>query len=1295
MSAARLITLVQDTLARTVTLIEGTVQRCNDADETLKQAQAEVDAKHTHKEAAITKRLQRATEALNTQFARDMKNATTKWMSKSSSLNEHADERRETILDESVSIRTTAAEEAKEAKWLADSMYEANINNTEQSLERVTKHLEEAKWRQNAVQEQAAEWRKTLGMPEATAPEQQESPLSPESPSTEEVDRKLDHADACLEEVRGTTKHRFMQNVTQYTGLIVPTAIGIAIGFLTVHGAIAIPAGLSLGVCVFLLIRFNARRTRWGLISSAEQLAVEGVALADRRLHVAKFRHNRIEIESRQSRDTKHETTRASLAAKIELAGPRSQRRLEKLDAILQTALEEAQAIKDETESHAKAAKEAAATAAAEAAAHARQKNADETKQQLTCATETHAEAWTTAVESWTSTQEQIHADLETISTLQSNLAPHWPSWDANWATQELPVQFAGDIGIGRIRCTVEDLPSGLPSDPRLPWTAPAVLELPAAIDFQGRGSLVIEADEGSQAEGIAIMQAVIARALTTIPAGQLRLTLYDPIGLGQNFAGFMHLADNDEASILERTWTEPRHIESKLGDITEHMETVIQAYLRNEYDSLEAYNRAAGQIAEPYHLLVLANFPEGITDNAAKRLASILASGPRCGVFTCLLVDPNKDTPEPLQDLEWNESRVRLAKTEDGWRLTAPALGDFEFIADQPPADTILTQAVQRVADMASEAHRVEVPFELISPTEEQRWTRSSTDELRVTLGQSGANRFQEIKLGRGTTQHALVAGRTGSGKSTLLHVLITNMALWYSPDELEFHLIDFKKGVEFQTYAMHALPHARVVAIESDREFGLSVLRRLDEELRRRGDLFRGAGVQDVAGWRAKSDTPMPRVLLVVDEFQEFFADDDTLAQESGLLLDRLVRQGRAFGIHVLMGSQTLDGAFSLARSTLGQMGVRIALQCAEADSYLILSDENPAARLLRRPGEAIYNDAGGKIEGNSPFQVVWLDDHERDAALATVSKLEQSRFPGVDREQFIFKGNIPSLLHSDPMIEQMLDADAWPAPSPIDITLGDPIAIKPQTTLPLRARSGCNTLLVGQHPESGNAILTGALLQLAATLSPTQSPDEPGLMTWIFDGTPSDALFAGRLPAFGSQLPHQVTRVTAKNLEIEMQRLSDILASRADGDHTGRATILILGLHPHRLNALRSAEDDFSFSSEDEKPKPDKQFADILREGPVVGMHSLLWFDGLNNLNRCLSRSNQREFDLKVLFQMSANDSGQLIDTTAASDLGANRAIIHADDVGSIEKFRPWAMPNDQWLEMVATSLSNRRQ
>src|SRR5690606_33016601 len=106
---------------------------------------------------------------------------------------------------------------------------------------------------------------------------------------------------------------------------------------------------------------------------------------------------------------------------------------------------------------------------------------------------------------------------------------------------------------------------------------------------------------------------------------------------------------------------------------------------------------------------------------------------------------------------------------------------------------------------------------------------------------------------------------------------------------------------------------------------------------------------------------------------------------------LLDRLVRQGRAFGVHVLLGSQTLAGAYSLARSTLGQMAVRIALECSEADAHLILSDENPAARLLSRPGEAIYNDQNGMVEGNHLFQVVWLPDRQRQDYLTQIQAFQ----------------------------------------------------------------------------------------------------------------------------------------------------------------------------------------------------------------------------------------------------------------------------------------------------------------
>ena len=177
-------------------------------------------------------------------------------------------------------------------------------------------------------------------------------------------------------------------------------------------------------------------------------------------------------------------------------------------------------------------------------------------------------------------------------------------------------------------------------------------------------------------------------------------------------------------------------------------------------------------------------------------------------------------------------------------------------------------------------------------------------------------------------------------------------------------------------------------MVAIESEREFGLSVLQRLDAELRQRGEQFRSAGVQDLASYRNEHpETALPRVLLIVDEFQEFFIEDDKLAQESSLLLDRLVRQGRAFGMHILLGSQTIGGAYSLARSTIDQMAVRIALKCSEADAHLILSRDNTEASLLSRPGEGIYNPMHGMLEGNHLFQVVWLNDTKRDDLLRQI--------------------------------------------------------------------------------------------------------------------------------------------------------------------------------------------------------------------------------------------------------------------------------------------------------------------
>src|SRR5262249_20587609 len=180
------------------------------------------------------------------------------------------------------------------------------------------------------------------------------------------------------------------------------------------------------------------------------------------------------------------------------------------------------------------------------------------------------------------------------------------------------------------------------------------------------------------------------------------------------------------------------------------------------------------------------------------------------------------------------------------------PDFGKYPLQVDALPDPRLVTRLLQVVGQRAKEASRVEVPFEFITPPTESWWTANSRQGVQVPLGRAGATKRQELRLGQGTSHHVLIAGKTGSGKSTLLHALITNLSLMYSPEEVELYLVDFKEGVEFKPYAVHELPHARLVAIESEREFGLSVLQQLETELKQRGDQFRAVGVQDLKGYR-----------------------------------------------------------------------------------------------------------------------------------------------------------------------------------------------------------------------------------------------------------------------------------------------------------------------------------------------------------------------------------------------------------------------------------------------------------
>ncbi len=881
-------------------------------------------------------------------------------------------------------------------------------------------------------------------------------------------------------------------------------------------------------------------------------------------------------------------------------------------------------------------------------------------------------------VQTWDATA--IHALDHLIDMGRASLSA-FPQWNHEICHTWTPPEAAPDaLRIGHVPVNAEKLAGGLPSSAAFRLADSGHFFAPLAIGFPHQASLMIETDGPDDGTAARALQATALRIIASYPPGRASFLFIDPVGLGKDFAGLMHLADYEETLITSRIWTQTTHIEERLAEINEHIEKLIQMYLRDEYEDIHAYNEQAGTIAEKDRFLVIAGFPAAFSDTAAKRLRSIASSGARCGVHLLIQRDMRQPSPDSALDDDLRRTCLRVVLKNGVFHLSDAPQGADTIQFDPPPLPEDSVELVHRIGRASIDSSRVQVPFSQIAPPEGEEWSLDTTEELRVPIGRTGAKKLQMLAIGKGTRQHMLVAGKTGSGKSTLFHVIITNLARWASPAQVEFYLVDFKKGVEFKCYGVKHLPHARVVAIESDREFALSVLQKVDAELKRRGELFRKAGAQDVPGYKRSAGAgSMPRTLLLIDEFQEFFTEDDSVAQEASLLLDRIVRQGRAFGIHVILGSQTLGGAYTLARATLGQMVIRVALQCNEADAHLIMDDDNPAPRLLTRPGEGIYNDQAGTLAANSPFQIVWLPENERDAVLDEVL-LRAKAVSGVPQAPIVFEGNAPADIRDNEAMQLLLRERPAARPKKAHAWLGAPNSIKGHTEAAFQRQSGSHLLIVGQSEERSLSMLTVTTTALALQFPTGQAEFV------ILD--PHATEEEGWYHKLAAVLPNKVRVGGPAEVSELMTSLAAELAAR--GPTSGRdAPEMFLIIHDlQRFKALKP-DDDFRFSLDDDGApvSPSKVFADLLGEGGPCGMHVITSTDSWSNVSRWIPRKLMAEFEMRVLFQMSANDSANLIDSPAASTLGLHRAMFFNEHLGTIETFRPYALPDDSWIESLA--------
>ena len=235
--------------------------------------------------------------------------------------------------------------------------------------------------------------------------------------------------------------------------------------------------------------------------------------------------------------------------------------------------------------------------------------------------------------------------------------------------------------------------------------------------------------------------------------------------------------------------------------------------------------------------------------------------------------------------------------------------------------------------------------------------------------------------------------------------------------------------------------------------------------------------------------------------------------------------------------------------------------------------------------------------------------------------------------------------------------------------------------------RRQNGSNLLIVGQQDQTALGMLTSAVVSLAA--------QSPAARFYLVDGRRAEAPTAGPWSRLADALPQSVRLSGWRDVPAVMGELAAELERRQKETDAEAPPVYFVVNGLQRCRDLRRREDDFGFGRADEPPSPPKQFADLLRDGSGLGIHTLLWCDTYTNLQRTVDRAGMRELAMRVLFQMSVADSSNLIDNPLAGKLGVHRALFSSEEDGRLEKFRPYGLPSDEWLTWVKEQLRGRRR
>ena len=422
---------------------------------------------------------------------------------------------------------------------------------------------------------------------------------------------------------------------------------------------------------------------------------------------------------------------------------------------------------------------------------------------------------------------------------------------------------------------------------------------------------------------------------------------------------------ENDKAQLpewecmkwLPHVWSEDRKIRFMSGNRIEQSEILFHLanVIRTRADSGRSYNRNS-EIPKPYYIVFVSKpvLLEGelltkyiYEKNGAYGITAVLmAESLQQLPNACDILIENDRYFQGIVDLRSDDTGskkpVRFDSVDHdaieafGKRLANISIKEVEVNTEIPDSLGFLEMyGVQRPEDLHVD----------------ERWRKNRTyNSMKALVGRKagGADCYLDIHE-KAHGPHGLVAGTTGSGKSETLQTYILSLAVNYSPDDVNFFVIDYKGGGMANLFT--GLPHlAGKITNLSGNQVHRAMISIKSENLRRQR-LFSKYGVNHINAYTRlykehQADEPIPHLFIVIDEFAELKREEPDFMQE----LIMVAQVGRSLGVHLILATQKPSG--TVDDNIKANAKFRLCLR---------VQDRQDSTDMLGRPDAAYLTQAG----------------------------------------------------------------------------------------------------------------------------------------------------------------------------------------------------------------------------------------------------------------------------------------------------------------------------------------------